>query len=395
MSALHNVNQLLEAHLDDIVKAFPNANAIIDARLAENKERFACRAEGARTETEFNLLLREKVLRIETSLQKLPIWKPLHEKEGLKNTVRHIYSLCPEELKRGLFLKETVAADILHDMPPVQMLAHVPKSKMRALSPLSILSITRFTETKEWQDAYLARLGTLSARHFIERNIRCLVIDSETFSGVLKLAGEKQKPWRISHSKETGIISCFTLDPEHRLLAPLTQYISVFMHYFFETAFSSQATQSHGAQYPERIGEYLRKIIKSHTQKFDFFQPNAYSEHFFWERAIDLFVASFPDIEELQFFNSTVDCGGYMGDTVVSLNLIDHIWNVNLLGQDATKAYFGDARGSFLYHFREGLWYDLFRLMLRLTKEEMQDTTMHHLHTGDKPFTSKMIKKFT
>lgn len=389
------LNFLLKAELDDILSRFPKAPEVVAARLKENEQRFFCRTGSVATEVEFNSRMREKVLAIEAALAKLPVWRPLHDKDGLKNSVRYIYSLCPQEKKRGLFLKESVASEILHEMPPAQLLAHVPKKEVNTLSPLSILAITRFTETKEWQDAYLERLSKLSARHFIERDIRCLVVDSNAFEGVLKLAGEKQKPWRISHNKETGIISCFTLDEAHALPAPLTQCLAVFMHYFFEIVSSSESANAVARKHPEKFGAHLKSIIRSHAQKFEFFHPNTYSEHLFWERATDLMVASFPDIEELQFFQDTIDCGGYVDDAIVSLNLIDHIWNVNLAGQAATKTYFGDAHVSFLYHFREGLWYDLFRLLLGLTREEMREATVQSLHQGDKPFTAMMLEKYT
>ena len=392
------LNQLLDSKLDDVLGNFADRQEIASVRLAKNRE--TCESKAALLKAKdadgLNDALRDKVLAIEKQLSAMPVWKPLHTKDGLKNTVRYIYSLCPDSLKRGPFLKESVARSILRKHPPVQMLEHVPKSEIRLLSPLSVLALTRFTETKAWQDTYLDMLSGLSSRHFTEREMRCLVVDSRALAGVLTLAGEKQKPWRISHNKEAGIIICFSLDEAHTLPAPLTQYVAVFMHYFFETASAAEFSRYIITTDRAHLGERLKSVIRSHAQKFDFFHPNAYSEHLFWERATELMSASFPHIAELQFFADTVDCGGYLAGAengeIVSLNLIDHLWNVNLAHQKSTSEYFGEKRASFLYHFREGLWYDIFRNLLGFTKEEMRQKVIRALHLGDRPFTSRMIE---
>jgi hypothetical protein len=396
-TATEKLDTLLGSELQSTVETFQHGESVVFESLQRNEERFVnkIRELGVENASELADVLRNKILSIERTLAESPSWKPLGEKDGMKNSVRFIYSLCPSELKRGFFLKESYAKEALKKMPPLQLFSHVPRGEVSALSSLSVLALTRFTESREWQHKYLSWLATLHASSFEEREIKCLVIDSKVFDGVLRLAGEKQKPWRISHSKETGIIMCMTLDEKERLVAPFVQYTAVFMHYFFEVALPAQLFRFVRETEPEKLGMRIKEVILSGSQKFPFFHPNAYSEHLFWDRALKLFQASFPHIQEFSFFTDTIGCGGVLpstgGEEVVSLNFIDHVWNINLAHLESTRAYFGGKRTSFLYHFREGLWYEIFRNLLGLSEELMDSAVILRLHLGDQPFTNSML----
>ena len=395
--AISQADRLLASDFADVLGRFEEAHETVSARLEEN--RALCDRKvaelGVGGAEEARAALRGKVLDLEAALARRDAWGSLDTKDGLKKTVRYLYALCPAEEKRGPFLKERVAARILHKMPPNRLLTQVARDKVRQLSPVSVLALTRFTEPREWQDAYLATLATLTAKDFEERDIRCLVVDREDFGGVLKLAGDKQKPWRISHNKEAGILVCFPLDERHDMPAPLTQYVAVFMHYFFEIASAAAFFRSVIRTEPNALGKRVRDVIRSHEHKFDFFHPNAYSEHLFWERALAQFARVFPDIPELQYFADTIDCGGYLGpqEEPISLNLIDQLWDINLGHRAETQRYFGEKQVSFLYHFREGLWYDLFRRLLGLSKEKKRAAVIEHLDLGDQRYTEHMLKQ--
>jgi hypothetical protein len=120
-----------------------------------------------------------------------------------------------------------------------------------------------------------------------------------------------------------------------------------------------------------------------------------YSENLFWDRALRVFTEAFGS-SDVEFFAGCADCGEYVPssgaqDAIVSLNLIDHIWNLNFLGHGVGVDTFQHDTIYFLYHFRGALWQRIVNELTALGDEEMEALIVSHLGTGDTALTSQLL----
>ena len=184
-----------------------------------------------------------------------------------------------------------------------------------------------------------------------------------------------------------------TPDDPSRFRTPLLQYVLVLMYYFFETAYASAHYRQVAERSPAGLGRALVDTIDSHREKLTFFYSNVYSENLFWERAIQLFRRSFPG-PEIDWFANASARGEYCISTgvqniVVSLNLVDHLWNMNFLGQAGMESFQHDPI-YFLYHFRGALWQEIFSEITG-PGAEMDDLIVEHLGLGDSSLTEQLL----
>lgn len=395
------LNQFLAADLTPIVNRFKNLEPI-EKRLADNQRLFEHKIKELRllrrTPRTVNKALQKKMLRIEQSLKNTEQYGALDTYAGVSKTAAYLHALCPTTEHQGHFLRSAAATRILDAHPPTQLLRCFGVSTSKELAahidPLDALTIVRHTETNDWLNAYFTHLGACTAADFELRSVRNFVVDREQFRDTLKRSGQTVKPWRISHSKETGTINCFVLDQAVEYKTPLLQCTAVYLHYFFETAHAGAFVTKHRELTPEQVGAKLVEVIMGSQKKFPFFQ-DIYSEQLFWFRALKTLERWHAGNTDLHFFADTTCCGGYLGrpsaDNQVSLNFVDVLWDTNIPQQHSDRGYFKFTTPLFLYHFREGLWYEMFADLLGIEAETLHQSVIENLHIGDEAFTDTMI----
>jgi hypothetical protein len=321
----------------------------------------------------------------------------LASREGLDAMLTNLMDLCPTELQAGFCLTEHAAAGLLELHPPRTMIEALGYKSAADLihgeGPLAALALTRTTEDVEWQNQYKKLLAARTAADFETRPIRFLSVDSARYRRAFMNSKQPPKLWRITHSKESGIVACLTPDSAVKFRTPLLQYVLVAMHYFFETAYASSHYRLIAERDPERLGRAVLDSIDSAREKLTFFYSNVYSENLFWERAIALFAESFPG-PEIEWFRAASARGEYCVSTgvqniVVSLNLVDHMWNMNFLGQAGMESFQHDAI-YFLYHFRGALWQEIVS-ELTGAGDRMEEIIVEHLGLGDSTLTVSML----
>lgn len=313
----------------------------------------------------------------------------LHETATLHTLINTLHTTIPAKTQ-GLFLTEKAAARLLAQHPPTVLAQSF--EKLIATSPCAALALTRHSEPPAWQDTYLAALKTLGPDAFEVRDIRIQTVDASLLAQALATSGQKEKPWRMSHNKETGYINCFTVAPHDLVPATLLQCIALLHHYYYETESAGRLLHMHHTD-PAPIAVAM---ITSGAKRLPYFHPNTYSEHMFWEKALVSLAPLFPDTYA-PYFLPFIAAGGMLStdtEAVVSLNIVDQLWDKNLGQHDAARRYFGSTHTEhFLYHFREAMWFSALGALWeeRNPGQDFRTLVLDHLHLGDTPLTEKVL----
>ena len=395
------MDHLLNSHFAPIVEDLSEAPMRIRAVLRRNKDGFIEKVRqlgvGSFSAIELHDALQSEVQALETVLAGAYEHDAVCSRAGLQAVIGDIHQRCLQESATGLCLKEEAAAELLQQHPPVAMVDALGYSStaelMRGEGALGTLALTRTTENREWQARYKQLLSACTADDFEQRPVGFLAVDSHRYRRAFMSSKQPPKLWRMTHNKESGLVVCLTPDDPTRFQTPLLQYVLVFMHYFFETAYASRYYREVAARDPDGLGREVVNTIDSHREKLTFFYSNVYSENLFWQRAVDLFARTFPG-PAIDWFASTTARGEYCVSTgvqniVVSLNLVDHLWNMNFLGHAGMNTFQHDAI-YFLYHFRGALWQEVFDELTGLGPE-MEDLIVEYLGLGDSILTHRLL----
>jgi hypothetical protein len=118
-----------------------------------------------------------------------------------------------------------------------------------------------------------------------------------------------------------------------------------------------------------------------------------YSENLFWRQALDLFARTFPETRA-RWLCDVAARGEYclsagVQNRIVSLNAVDHLWNMNFLGDVGIDAFEHDAI-YFLYHFRGALWQEVFSALTGIGAG-MEDLIIDNLSVGDATLTREVF----
>jgi L-glutamine-phosphate cytidylyltransferase len=396
------MDRLLNSNFARDVQPIPGAEERIREVLLRNREKFSTslQAMGLRTlaPVDIHRAVAARVQSLEADLGRMYDPSALLHADSLGDLLGHVLRLCPQD-RQGFVLRTETAARLLEQLPPVALMEALGHRSVRSLvgqeDPLDLVAMCRTSEDEAWQHRYKQILTRLTVDDLETRPIRYFVADSAKYRPALINSKQPPKLWRISHNKETGIITCLTLDDRHLFKVPLLQYVIVFIHYFFETAIASQYYRQVAEAVPLQLGEEIVRSIYSHTSKLTFFYSNVYSENLFWDRALRVFTEAFGS-SDVEFFAGCADCGEYVPssgaqDAIVSLNLIDHIWNLNFLGHGVGVDTFQHDTIYFLYHFRGALWQRIVNELTALGDEEMEALIVSHLGTGDTALTSQLL----
>ncbi|MFA6466932.1 MAG: hypothetical protein WCV71_03665 [Patescibacteria group bacterium] len=385
------LNDLLEADLALWLEKLPDHQEFLVSHIDKNKQLFTSKIKQLQTEygnDEPYILVQKKIADLEKELADYFQDKQLHNFDQQKEILDWALEACPSDLKLGHFIKEDSARHILMQNPPQSLMKFWQLEAVEDLfvkmSALHIITISRYTELPKWQEIYKQLLAKCTANDFEIRELSYIIIDYLKYKDILRNSGQPNKPWRLSHNKVTGDIICFTVDNPEVFKTPFLQYLSVFIHYFFETAYAGKYYQLVSNKSGETLGQAVLDSFTNHSGKFDFFNPNVYSETVYWEEAIKL-LAEKLNIHHLHFFADTVCCGNFyeteQGKKFISLNIVDHIWEANLSG------------GPFYYHFQEAFWKNIFQKIIKLSDEDFKKEILENLHMKDLDFTDYIINK--
>ena len=306
--------------------------------------------------------------------------------DSIPNNSANTKYLSDEAIKKLLAKSPPHALMKLHNTEDIESLGKKIPLRM-------ILATTRHTEDDAWQYTYLSSLSSCTADDFEKRELTIHVIDMEQYSQTLTGVGRTLKPWRMSHSKETGVITFFTADKDTPFVAPLLTRIAVFLHYYYEVMYAGEfVAENTNKDASQPIGSKLVNVIRNHRDSFAHFTtPNVYDENLYWKRALTVFDDIFH-IPSFNFFKDTASLGGKCTDAseLLSLNMIDVLWDISLSDTDI-EAYFGNDPKRFLYHMQESLWYDTLQNLLGIPAEDMEVLVKKSLDIGDITFTKALV----
>jgi len=397
------MDRLLNSELASQVQAVPGAEDRLRPVLLRNCEKFA----GALRSLELSQVspatihraLEQRILEIEGQLRRRYDPGCLSSERQLSEVLDEVIEVCPQHVREGLVITRPAAVRLLEQLNPPALLGALGHASLAQLlreeDPLNVLAMCRTTEDDQWQAKYKQLLAGLTAEDFEERRVGFFVADIGRYRAAFLNSKHPPKLWRISHNKEAGIITVLTLDDSVQFKVPLLQYLLVFIHYYFEVAFASRFYREAASRDGARLGQEIVDSIYSHTRKLTFFYSNVYSENLFWDRAVEVFAGAF-DSPEVRFFAGCTECGEYVPsagaqDVIVSLNLVDHIWNLNFLGHGVGVDTFQHDTIYFLYHFRGALWQLIVNELTGLGRREMEDLIVQHMGIGDAALTRRLL----
>lgn len=385
---IKKLNQLLGANLGSVLNRISGHEEAVDYFFKKNKELFDKKIKQLTKKygsNNYNDLLRDQLYGIENRLADIFQNKSLYNHGDQKEILDFIFLHCPKDLKYGYYIKDLAAKKILISNPPQSLINFLQCQSVDELfekmSALDIITISRYTEIPKWQEDYKNLLAKCTVDDFEERAINFVIFDYEKYKSILGNSSQPNKPWRLSHNKVTGNIMCFALNNQDIFKTPFIQCIAVFVHYYFETAYAGKYYTIIAKSDPNNLSRAVLCSFTNHDGKFDFFGPNVYSETVYWQEAIKFLKNEF-DIPELDFFTDTVYCADFNNNNLVSLNLIDQIWDANL------------ENGPFLYHFKEAAWKNIFQRSLKISDEVFSQEIINHLDMRDVDFTNYIIKKY-
>ncbi len=405
MKSIPHLQHILNDECSHLLEVLPNTHEKLQILSDKNQKQF-----------------REKVVALGCDISSSDASACAHNKmialiEEIERTLKNIFPLVDPSSADALltfghslldsiphnpiatkYLTDTAIKRLLVANPPHALLklhhADNIENLSKKLSLRMILSATRHTEDDAWQHAYQSSLSACTAADFEDRELALQVLDMQQYSQTLNNAGRTLKPWRVSHSKEAGVITFFTADKNVSATAPLLTRATVFLHYYFEVIYAGKfVAESSNTNASEPIGTKLVSVIRNHRDSFAHFTtPNVYDENLYWQHALIAFDSIF-NIPAFSFFKDATSLGGRCADTddLLSLHIIDVLWDISL-SNTAITAYFGNDQKRFLYHMQESLWYDLLQDLLDIAPEDMEKLVTASLDIGDVTFTKNLIQ---
>lgn len=311
---------------------------------------------------------------------------------GLTETAYMLLEEGIGDIQRGTFLKNTKIIEFLIAHPPVNLLEHYGEDSSETLievmDPKSILALTRHSESKEWQHHFHKLVETVSSHDFEERDIHVCAVDSASVYSLFKRNKHHIKPWRLSHNKEAGVITLFTITEEEQIPTPHLLQAAVFLHYLFEIRYASQFFVQHTNE--DSIGKRIAALIRNDRKSFSFLtDKNVYDETRYWDHAIESLTTKICP-ESLGVFRATAAVGGIEVQRLVSCNLVDALWNMNI--SKASSSYFGSPVDYFDYHFKQSLWCNLVRSTSGCAEEQYTRVLISNLEKDDEYLTHQFMQ---
>lgn len=276
--------------------------------------------------------------------------------------------------RRVFVLKHDKAKELLRQMPPKKLMAHLGYTTIDQLFDGEdfdeLYTALRFSEGPDWLNAYNELFKTVTADDYEERDIRILQMDHDKYVDLAEHFTQK-KLHNVTHTKELGVIVVVPLRQSHSKGLTL-KTLPLLLHYLNEVKLYSSffklkakkphfgkivvdtliadlgnASQMAGQHVHWRVIQRYFGKLKDESHK-EAFEPHVHPEDLHWRRAEDLLYQIDPDM----LFWKDADYVGMMFDGFpVSLNFVD----VSLSYANSIP-----YENRYVYHFRESLWNEIF-----------------------------------
>jgi hypothetical protein len=324
--------------------------------------------------------------------------------ESFKPVIKKVLELTGE--KKGFYLKEEIAEDLLRKNPPPNLLKAGEYRNVNDLikkeNIYEIYANLRLLEDGKWMnDVFLNEYKNLKADDFEEREAKFIILDRRWLELAMKFVDKKYH--NLSHLKELGVV--FILPMTDHADGENFRLFSLSLHYLNELAFYSKLIKRYSQS--DNFGEKLilllkgevsksRKglkhddwmIIQRYLAKIDKNDPRLLSPHInpeviHWkkaERVLAQFGKELPEIEmafwEDLFWQDFDWIGDFYrsekeGEILVSFDLVDNI--MSLVQEKELIKY--------LYHQQEALWNRIFEGYVGGDKE-LERITLDNIHKG-------------
>ncbi|TRZ80899.1 hypothetical protein D4R86_03550 [bacterium] len=324
--------------------------------------------------------------------------------ESFKPMIKKALKLTGE--KKGFYLKEEVAENLLRKNPPPNLLK---AGEYRNVNDLikkediyEIYANLRLLEDNKWMnDVFLNEYKNLKADDFEERKVKFIILDRRWLEIAMKFIEKKYH--NLSHLKELGVV--FILPMTDHANGENFRLFSLSLHYLNELSFYSKLIKRYSES--DNFGEKLisllqgnvaesRKglkdddwmIVQRYLAKTDKQDPRLLAPHInpeviHWkkaERILAQFGKEFPEIEmgfwEDLFWQDFDWIGDFYhsekeGEILVSFDLVDNI--MSLVQEKELIKY--------LYHQQEALWNRIFEGYVGGDKE-LEEMTLDNIYKG-------------
>lgn len=271
-------------------------------------------------------------------------------------------------------LKESVAAHILRDHPPKQIMQRLGYDSVETLLRHEdigeIFVALRFAESPEWLNEFNTVYTSMQPSDFEAREIRIVVFDPSKWGDIAEHFVQK-KLHNLTHSKEMGVVGVVPMQQPSMIGAPL-KILTMLLHYhneirLYSAYFKLISTKKNFGEVLSRTliagtpdvsihaGHHIHwRVIQRYFAKLgdeshpEIFQPHVQPEDLHWRAAEDILF----DIEpKLGVWRGLDYVATRRGEDIVSLNLIDVAFSYSN-GINFENRY--------TYHFKEALWNELF-----------------------------------
>src|SRR3989304_2669999 len=184
------------------------------------------------------------------------------DKEGFQKLISKGYALS--RVGKGLFLKRSVAEDLLRKNPPPHVLSVLGYTSVDEMlkheNLFEVFSALRFVEGNDWLNSvFFKPYESLTPDDFEEREITPVVIGDK-----FKNAAEsfiKKKYHNVSHLKELGVVFVIPIPMHYK--GETLRTLSLVLHYFHEVVFYSKLFRKylsidHGKDFARNFSSALR-----------------------------------------------------------------------------------------------------------------------------------------
>jgi len=287
--------------------------------------------------------------------------------------------------KKGFYLKEEVAKDLLRKNPPPNLLKAGEYRNVNDLikreDVYEIYANLRLLEDGKWMnDVFLNEYKNLKADDFEEREAKFIILDRRWLELAMKFVEKKYH--NLSHLKELGVV--FILPMTDHADGENFRLFSLSLHYLNELAFYSKLIKRYSqfddfgnkliALLQGNVAESRKglkhddwMIIQRYLAKIDKRDPRLLSPHvnpevIHWKKAERILAQFSKEVPEIElgfwedlfwqdfdwigdFYNSEKE-----GEILVSFDLVDNI--MSLVQEKELIKY--------LYHQQEALWNRIF-----------------------------------
>lgn len=277
---------------------------------------------------------------------------------------------------KGLFIKKEKVAELLEKDRPQSLLDHFSYTSVAELIEkegfASVVAALRFTQTTEWMHRFFdVAYRDLKPEDFEDRDVEIKVMDVKWLAIAEKFIGKKFH--NVSHLKEFGVI--FISPEDISVPGETLRTVLLLLHYLHEVPFYSGLFRKfmHDDDFISKLQSLLRgdvlegpaevseswRIVQRYLAKdnpadFRLHEKHVSPEAEHWYLVAHNFhrldqLMGNTDKFNLAYWTELDSAGDYIGDQLVSLDIVDLIMSV-----------VSKLENKYLYHQPEAMWNAIF-----------------------------------